>query len=288
VAITAHWTGRDDAEEVATALASWAGPVWTGQLQPGDVGWQLRFEATELNATLLLVREHGRAVAAALVDAPGELRVAVDPARSGDVRLGTELVDELLGAPRTTPTSLDGLQFAAWRHRLADLGWSTGADSMVAMYRSLRDIDPGLPEGVRPVADESDAVDRVLVQRAAFERSTFTLDRWQLMAGSPLYHPDLDLLARDDEGRPVAAGTAWTAGPGRTGQLEPVGTHREHQGRGHGSRLVRGLCAALAMAGASAASVETPVSNAAAVRAYAKAGFRAVGLLTPMHPPATA
>jgi ribosomal protein S18 acetylase RimI-like enzyme len=287
VAITGRWTGRDDAAEIASALASWTGSVWTGQLQPGDVGWQLRFESVELNATLLLVRENGRAVAAALVDAPGELRVAIDPTRYGDVRLAAALVDELLGAPRTAPTSIDGLQFAAWRHRLADLGWSTGADSMVAMYRSLRDVDPGLPVGVRPVSDESDAVDRVHVQRAAFERSTFTLDRWRLMAGSPLYHPGLDLLARDDEGRPVAAGTAWTAGPARTGQLEPVGTDRERQGHGHGSRLVRGLCAALAATGASAASVETPVSNAPAVHAYANAGFRAVGLLTPMHPPAT-
>jgi ribosomal protein S18 acetylase RimI-like enzyme len=287
VAITGRWTGRDDAEEIAAALASWTGAVWTGQLQPGDIGWQLRFEASELTATLLLVRENGRAVAVALVDAPGELRVAVDPGRQGDVRLAAGLVDELLAAPRTVPTSLDGCPVAAWRHRLAELGWSTGDGSYVAMHRSLQDVDPELPNGVRPVADEDDVADRVLVQRQAFERSTFTVDRWRLMAGSSLYDGSLDLLARDGDGRPVAAGTAWSAGPGRTGQLEPIGTHRDHQGRGHGRRLVLGLCSALASAGASAAAVETPVANVSAVRAYARAGFRTVALLTPMHPPST-
>jgi ribosomal protein S18 acetylase RimI-like enzyme len=287
VTITSRWTGRDDAEEIAAALASWTGPVWTGQLQPGDIGWQLRFEEHELNATLLLVREHGQAVAVALVDAPGELRVAVDPARQDDVGLAGALVDELLAAPRTVPTSMDGSPVAAWRHRLAELGWSTGDGSYVAMHRSLRDIDPELPGGVRPVAGEADVTDRVLVQREAFERSTFTVGRWRLMAGSPMYDGNLDLLARDGEGRPVAAGTAWTAGRGRTGQLEPVGTHRDHQGQGHGRRLVLGLCSALASAGACAAAVETPVANAAAVRAYARAGFRTVALLTPMHPPST-
>jgi ribosomal protein S18 acetylase RimI-like enzyme len=287
VAITGRWTGRDDAEEIAAALASWTGPVWTGQLQSGDIGWQLRFETEELNATLLLVREHGQAIAVALVDAPGELRVAVDPARQDDVVLAAWLVDELLAAPRTVPTSLDGSPVAAWRHRLAELGWSTGDGSYVAMHRSLRDIEPELPDGVRPVAEEDDVADRVLVQRQAFERSTFTVDRWRLMAASSMYDGSLDLLARDGEGRPVAAGTAWSAGPGRTGQLEPVGTHRDHQGRGHGRRRVLGLCSALAFVGASAAAVETPVANVSAVRAYTRAGFRTVALLTPMHPPST-
>ena len=68
---------------------------------------------------------------------------------------------------------------------------------------------------------------------------------------------------------------------------EPIGTHRDHQGLGHGRRLVLGLCTALASAGASAAAVETPVANVSAVRAYTRAGFRTVTLLTPMHPPST-
>jgi hypothetical protein len=221
VAITGRWSGRDDAEEIAAALASWTGPVWTGQLQPGDIGWQLRFEADELNATLLLVRENGRAAAVALVDAPGELRVAVDPRRQDDVRLAAGLVDELLAAPRTVPTSLDGSPVAAWRHRLAELGWSTGDASFVAMHRSLQDVGPELPDGVRPVADEDDIADRVLVQRQAFERSTFTVDRWRLMAGTSMYDGTLDLLARDGEGGRWPRAPRGRPGPGVPASSSP-------------------------------------------------------------------
>ena len=106
------------------------------------------------------------------------------------------------------------------------------------------------------------------------------------MAAAPPYDGALDLLARDAAGRPVAAGTAWSAGPGRCGLLEPVGTHRDHQQQGHGRRLLEGLCAQLAAAGASSVAVATPASNDGAVRAYAAAGFRVLGGLTAVRRPA--
>jgi ribosomal protein S18 acetylase RimI-like enzyme len=178
------------------------------------------------------------------------------------------------------------MPLAAWRAALVDRGWDADPDAWVALHRSLAGAATRLPPGVSPVAGERDVADRVAVQRAAFEGSTFTAERWALMAAGAPYDGELDLLARDAAGRPVAAGTAWSAGRGRCGVLEPVGTHRDHQRRGHGRRLLDGLCAQLAVAGASSVAVATPASNDAAVRAYVSAGFRVLGNLTAVRRPA--
>jgi len=86
--------------------------------------------------------------------------------------------------------------------------------------------------------------------------------------------PALDLLARDADGQPVAAATAWAAGPGRCGILEPMGTHRAARGRGHGRGVVLAALAALARAGASGVTVHTPASNSGAVATYVSCGLR--------------
>jgi GNAT superfamily N-acetyltransferase len=100
------------------------------------------------------------------------------------------------------------------------------------------------------------------------------------MAAGPGFRPELDLLARTDTGVPVAALTAWFGGEGRCGMIEPMGTHHAHRRQGHGVRVLRGACAALAKLGAAGVTVMTPASSPAAVGVYRAAGFRSMGLLT--------
>lgn len=278
--------GRSEAAGLAAALAAWTPPTWAGQLHPGDVGWQLRLEDDQVDGSFLVVRDARTVVAVGLVDGPHALRLAVDPARSHDPALAGSLADALEDVVGEGEAWADGAPLAAWRAALADRGWRAASDSWVALHRSLAGSGGSLPAGVAPVAGEHDVADRVAVQRAAFEGSTFTVARWGLMADGPTYHHELDLLARDADGTPVAAGTAWSAGPGRCAVLEPVGTHRDHQRLGHGRRLLAGLCSQLAAAGAASVAVATPASNEGAVRAYTSAGFRVLGLLTDMHRPA--
>jgi len=106
--------------------------------------------------------------------------------------------------------------------------------------------------------------------------STFTADAWRRMADGHGFQPALDLIARDPVGAPVAVATAWSAGRGRCGILEPVATHADHRGRGHGRRVVQAALHALAATGASGAAVMTPSSNGAAVALYESTGMRQI------------
>lgn len=148
---------------------------------------------------------------------------------------------------------------------------------MSAVADAARDVP-----GVAAVSGPADVTDRVAVQRAAFDNSTFTETRWAQMAGSTAYDPRLDLLARDEAGTPVAALTAWTAGEGRCALVEPMGTAAGHLREGHGRRLLEGAAAALARAGASGVAVWTSAGNETAVAAYRSAGFSAIGVTSAM------
>jgi ribosomal protein S18 acetylase RimI-like enzyme len=289
VPFTTERLGRTAAAELGAALDAWTPATWAGQLHVGDLGWQLRFEDDLVDGSLLAVRDAaGTVCAVGLLDDPRALRVAIDPARADDVALAVAVADAAECVLPAGEAYVDGLPLAGWRAVLADRGWSADPDTWVALHRSLDGIAPELPSGVAPLAGDADVADRVAVQRGAFDNSTFTTARWALMAGGPAYDGRLDLLARDAEGRPVAAGTGWAAGPGRCAILEPVGTHRDHQRQGHGGRLLAGLCAALAAAGARSVAVQTPSSNEGAVQAYTRAGFSVLGLLTAMRrPPAS-
>ena len=60
------------------------------------------------------------------------------------------------------------------------------------------------------------------VDLSAFDRSTFTAERWSAMAAGPAFAEARDLVAYDAEGAAVAGITVWSAGPGRPGVIEPM------------------------------------------------------------------
>jgi ribosomal protein S18 acetylase RimI-like enzyme len=122
--------------------------------------------------------------------------------------------------------------------------------------------------------------DRVAVQRAAFNCSTFTPGLWTVMSQSPAYRNARCLVGYDGQDNAVAAATVWSAGAGRPGLLEPMGVHRDHRGHGYGTAITLAAASALQDMGASSATVATPTSNADAVATYASAGFRRTPAVT--------
>jgi GNAT superfamily N-acetyltransferase len=236
------------------ALCGWM-PVDapSGGVHPGDVGWYLRFD----DATVLLWTDDAAPVAAGFLDGP-VLRVTAAP--GADLGALAADAEELLepGNDRC-----DGLPVRGWELDQEEcwlvLSWTPQPVSSRA----------------EPVGDAG-AADRVLVQRSAFAKSTFTVERWRTMKRSPARGLAVETLVRTPAGEPAAAATGWFAGAGRCGLLEPVGTHPDHRGHGYGRDAVLGACAALARLGASAVAVATPSTNDAAVALYRSAGFTVV------------
>jgi hypothetical protein len=275
VTITLERGGRSLAATAIEALAEWAprhGPVTS--LHAGDVGWQLRLDDADLEGTIVVARDGSEVVAAAEADSEG-LRPTIRPDRADD-----RAVAEALGALALSLAKdgffCDTAPHTALRAFLVDRGWEL-EDPWALLHRPLSTDDADLGAGLAsPVETDDDVRGRVDVQSHAFASSTFTVARWHQMAAGPGYRRDLDLLRRNDDGVPVAGATAWTAGRGRVGILEPVGAHRDHVGHGHGPAVTLAAIGALARAGASGVTVQTPLSNASAVRAYQRCGLRLI------------
>jgi ribosomal protein S18 acetylase RimI-like enzyme len=155
---------------------------------------------------------------------------------------------------------------------LAEAGWPL-AEPWTPLRRDL--TVPVAEPGPRiEVAGPALAHARSAVQRASFDTSSFTAERWHAMAAGLPYADARCLLAYDDDGNAVATVTVWSAGPGRPGLLEPMGVHRDHRGRGHGRAITVAAAATLRKLGSSSAIVCTPSANVGAVATYRSAGFR--------------
>jgi ribosomal protein S18 acetylase RimI-like enzyme len=133
-------------------------------------------------------------------------------------------------------------------------------------------------QGDHPDLSEDDIADRVAVQRAAFERSTFTIERWKAMRASPAGHLCVEVLVRAADGQPASGVTGWLAGQGKCAVIEPMGTHPAQRGKRLRPRGPSAVSATtLAARGASGVCVQTPASNTAGVALYRSAGFTVTG-----------
>lgn len=285
MAYTREQPGRAGEREIREALCGWE-PVggYLGQLHIGDVGWMLRLPDDVVDAGLHVWRDdRGAIVAVGLLHSPQVLALGVDPRLHLHVPLGERLAADAVEVLSGGDMYVDAPFAAAVRTVLAAEGWDLDDDPWPAFYRPLTVADAsGTDADAVPVRSDDDLAGRVAVQRVMFAATQSDETSWQRMRASASYDPDLDILLRA-EGVPVAAATAWSAGPGRCGLLEPVGTHRDHRGAGYGRRALIAACAALARAGASGVAVFTPGSNAPAVALYRSCGFRTVGLVASMR-----
>jgi GNAT superfamily N-acetyltransferase len=254
ISLTRHHLTPAETGPALRALCEWTpADAPAGGLHPGDVGWHLRFD----DAAAFLWIDDVVPVAAGFLDGP-VLRVTTAP--GADLGALAADAEELLepGNDRT-----DGLPVPGWE--------PDQEESWLVMSWTPRPVS----SRAEPVG-EAAAADRVLVQRSAFPRSTFTVERWHTMKRSPAGGLAVETLVRTPAGEPAAAATGWFAGVGRCGLLEPVGTHPDHRGHGYGRDAVLGACAALVHRGASAVAVVAESTNPAAVALYRSAGFTVV------------
>jgi ribosomal protein S18 acetylase RimI-like enzyme len=268
--------GVGELEHVLGAMREWQHEGAPMQLHPGDLGWFWRFGAEAAAAAVRTWSKDGRLLAVGLLDGPDLLRMTTAPDARRDEELSQRLVEDLIDPERgVLPEGrvfVEAPMDALIQDLLPGHGWHTD-EPWTPLRRDLAlpVEDPGVR--IEVIRSEGAHV-RAAVQRASFEKSTFTEERWHAMAAGPAYADARCLVAYDDHGNAVAAVTVWSAGPGRPGLIEPMGAHRDHRGRGYGRAITVAAAAALREMGSSSALVCTESANVAGVAAYRSAGFQ--------------
>jgi hypothetical protein len=240
----------DQLSEAVAALREWQYDRAPMQLHPEDLGWFWRFGADATAAAVRAWSRSGQILAVGLLDEPTLLRLTIAPDAQRDEEVARHLVKDLTEADRgVLPEGrvfLEAPVGALVKELLFQEGWQTD-EPWTPLCRDLRDPveDPGVQiEVIGPEQVHT----RTAVQRASFDTSTFIDERWHAMAAGLPYADARCLVAYDDQNIAVAAVTVWSAGPGKPGLLEPLGS--------------------------SYAVVCTPSSNVAGVATYRASGFQ--------------
>jgi GNAT superfamily N-acetyltransferase len=262
--------------EAVGALREWQHEGAPMQLHPGDVGWFWRFGAEATAAAVRTWSRGGRILAVGLLDGPTLLRLTMAPDAAQDAELARRLVEDVSEPARGVlpkgEASVEAPSGALVHDLLREDGWGV-AEPWTPLRRDL--TEPVESPGVRvEVIGPEQANVRAAVQRASFDNSTFTDERWHAMAAGSPYGEARCLVAYDDLDNAVAAVTVWAAGWGKPGLLEPMGVHRDHRGHGYGKAITLAAAAALRELGSSSAIVCTPSSNVGGVATYTSAGFQ--------------
>jgi ribosomal protein S18 acetylase RimI-like enzyme len=281
MAIVVRTPGVDGLLEAVGVLREWQYDGAPMQLHPGDLGWFWRFGAKATAAAVRTWSRDGETLAVGLLHDPTSLQLTTAPDAARDQELAQQLVADVTEPDRGVlpegTVHVDAPVGALIRDLLVEVGWHTDAP-WTPLRRDLTEPVKDQPVGERGVRIElvgpERAHVRAAVQRASFDRSTFTDERWHAMAAGLPYADARCLVAYDDQGDAVAAVTVWSAGPGKPGLLEPMGVHRDHRGHGYGKTITVAAAAALQELGSSSAIVATPSSNVGAVATYESAGFR--------------
>ena len=262
--------------EIVGVLREWQDDGIPGQLHPGDLGWQWRWGAQATAAAVWMWSRDEQILAIGLLDSPELLRLAIAPAAEHDEELARQMAADVTNPERGVlprgEVSVEARFGDLFRGLLCEDGWAAG-EPWTPLARDLAEAVPECAMRIE-VTRAKEAEVRARVQRAAFDRSTFTDQRWHAMAAGAPYADARCLVAYDDNDTAVAAVTVWSAGPGRPGVLEPMGVHREHRRRGYGTAITLAAAAALRAMGSSCAVVCTRSSNVGAVATYESAGFR--------------
>ncbi len=160
---------------------------------------------------------------------------------------------------------------------LAELGWVRADEPPYIINRArIADVpEPAIPDGytIRSVTGVEEAGALADLHRAAFPGAKWTADRYRYVMESPGYDPGRELVAEAPDGSLAAFAVTWYDHLNRTGLLEAVGTHPDHQQRGLGRAVVRFAAHHMAAAGMEFAIVASFESNTASAALYRSAGF---------------
>lgn len=218
---------------------------------------------------------------------------AGDLATAAEVGVGTTTAGEPVApvAPvRVWTAESDGPQIAA----LAELRFAPspgpGYNHFVGHLDRLDLGSADLPQGyaLATVATEADIAARVVAGWAAFKGSTNTVEKYRFCRTTPLYRPALDTLVTAPDGSVAAFALAWLDPLTLAVELEPVGTHPDHQRRGLGSAVCRAALRAARAMGGQQVLIAAEGSSPAANGLYASLGLGLAARIIPFsRSPAT-
>ncbi len=132
-----------------------------------------------------------------------------------------------------------------------------------------------LPDGYRIRSlrgpEEFDA--RVALHRAAFPASRLNVAKYERLLAVPHYRLEDDLVVETSDGSLAAFALCWYDPDGRVGELEPVGTHPDHQRRGLSRAVVTAAVRRLFQRGAHRVQVYSDQAESAPEALYGSIGF---------------
>lgn len=267
----------DELDDVVGTLRSWQredGPV---QLHPGDLGWQWRFGAKVLAAAVRTWSRGGEILAVGFLDSPDVLRMTVAPEVWWEEEFARAVVADLSEPDRGVlpagEVSVEAPNGTRVQEGLTEGVWDTGEPWTPLRLELAAPVDQtGLQTEV--VASAEQVYECTAVHQSAWGSARFTEEEWHTMAAGAPFADAQCLLARNDQGIAVATVTAWSAGLGRPGLLEPLGVHADHRRRGYGSAICLAAAAYLREIGSSSVLICTPSSLQSAVTTYEAAGFQ--------------
>ena len=296
--------GLDDLRALGrVASAAWRANAPLVATTVGDVEWWWSSSdpATDFVPRVRLWEDARGVVAWGWFSRPAELDHGLHPDLAPEER--TRVLDELLAWAEEAalagvdaspgdepPTELVAYAMDALPDEVAELTQRgfVPADEPFLSHFSRR-FGPGTPE-LPPIpdlpagytlrhvrgADEIDA--RVAVHRAAFGTRRMTAEKYARVMAMDHYAPEHDLVVEAPDGSLVAFANVWWDPDGGVGELEPVGTHPDHQRRGLGLAVCRRALQLLRDLGARDALVFADATDPASNRLYDAAGFTRLSL----------
>ena len=123
---------------------------------------------------------------------------------------------------------------------------------------------------------ENDLDARVACHRAAWLRSTWSMESYLTVRASSCYDSELDVVLEAANGVFVSYCICWADHRAGVGSFEPVGTRPEWRGRGVGREIIHEGLRRLKAKGMHTARVSTAGFNAPAQALYEACGFKRV------------
>jgi mycothiol synthase len=157
------------------------------------------------------------------------------------------------------------------------------------MVHLVRKLDEPIPSTlfnkeftVRACKGEPEVEKRARAQYGAFGSSApfeRYVARFRNFMRSPVYNPNLDIVAVTADGQIGAFCIVWMDSVNRVGLFEPVGTHPDFQRKGLGTAVMLEGLRKMAENGMNQAIVSTFEDNEAAIKLYESVGFQIVNKL---------
>ena len=236
-------------------------------IHPGDLSWWLYHHDRRLGAPEARIGDDAIAV---LEGHDGEVDVF-----GGDARI------DLLDAVRDEAHASVGWGSESDRSMIRALEQrrlEPTDDADIAFDRGLEPLGAPLPDGyvVRCLAGEEEAWSRRAASHAAFASTQDPADhlqRYLSFMRSPVYERERDLVAVTPDGTVASFLIWWEDEATGIAQLEPVGTHPDHQRRGLGAAVFEHALGGMRSAGMRRVRVETGEARTGAVAFYERLGF---------------